>query len=50
MPITFCNIHQKGTLRIADNKFCPPYPDCLKDDTILIMDMEDMQQVARCNK
>ena len=50
MPSTFCNIHQQGTLRIADNKFCPPYPDCLKDDTILIMDMEDMQQIARCNK
>ena len=50
MPNTFCNIHEEGTLRIGGNRFCPPYPTCLNDSPILIMDMEDMREVARCNK
>ena len=50
MPNIFCNIHKEGTLRIGGNRFCPPYPTCLEDSPILVMDMEDMREVGRCNK
>ena len=50
MPNTFCNIYERGTLRIVGNKFCPPYPTCLYSSPILTMDMEDMSEVSRCNK
>ena len=48
-PTNFCGIHEKGTLRIGGNRFCPPYPDCLNNSPILLIDIEDMMEVSRCN-
>ena len=47
-PNSLCEIHKKGTLRIAGNRFCPPYPDCFNDNAILLIDLEDMEKVAIC--
>ena len=32
-----CDIHNKGTLRISGNNFCPPYPDCFNNNAILML-------------
>ena len=50
MPDMFCEIYKDGKIRFANNRFCPPYPACLNDDIILLMDMEKMQENSRCTK
>ena len=47
-PDSFCGIHERGTLRISGNRFCPPYPECLNNSPILLIDIDDMKQVSRC--
>ena len=47
-PESLCDIHNRGTLRIAGNNFCPPYPDCFNNNAILMIDLEDMEKVAIC--
>ena len=47
-PESLCSVHEKGTLRIAGNKFCPPYPDCFSNNAILLIDLEDMEKMAIC--
>jgi len=47
-PHNLCDVYENGTLRIAGNNFCPPYPDCFNDNAILVIDLEDMKKVAIC--
>ena len=47
-PESLCDIHNKGTLRISGNNFCPPYPDCFNNNAILMIDLEDMSKTAIC--
>ena len=47
-PESLCGIHNKGTLRISGNNFCPPYPDCFNNNAILMIDLEDMSKTAIC--
>ena len=49
-PENFCRIYQNGTIRLAGNRFCPPYPECFEDNPVLKMDLMDMESIARCKE
>ena len=50
MPSNFCEIDKNGKVRLAKNRFCPPYPTCLNENIVISMDLQDMNENARCSK
>ena len=50
IPNNFCEIDKNGKVRLAKNRFCPPYPPCLNENIVISMDLQDMNENARCSK